>query len=216
MLKELTSLQRLVLAGLAGLILLSAGAVALSRSRALPPSAAPPPAVRGAPAKPLTVTVTGAVARPGLYTLPRGARAWDAVQAAGGLSPTANVGKLNLARPLKNGAEVHIRDQALPLSRTLPPHPRTASPTSLRAPARSVPAPPAPSAPTPPVAVAVVSLHTASAAQLAAVPGLNKLLASAIVKYRTSHGAFDKLDELLFVPGLTPPILAQARPYLVP
>ena len=51
----------------------------------------------------VTVHVSGAVARPGLVTLPAGARVADAILAAGGASPDARLGSLNLAATVGDG-----------------------------------------------------------------------------------------------------------------
>lgn len=57
----------------------------------------------------LLVDVIGAVANPGLYRLPRGDRVYDAVAAAGGLSPDADASRLpNLAGRLKDGEQVKV------------------------------------------------------------------------------------------------------------
>lgn len=54
------------------------------------------------------VHVAGAVARPGLYRLPRGARVGEAVALAGGFREEADRGAVNLARVLRDGEQVRI------------------------------------------------------------------------------------------------------------
>ena len=51
----------------------------------------------------VVVQVDGEVLRPGLYHLPAGARAGDAIRAAGGPSPLADVTAVNQARLLRDG-----------------------------------------------------------------------------------------------------------------
>lgn len=58
--------------------------------------------------KQIKVYVSGAVDKPGLYDLPAGTRALAAVEAAGGFSADANVEKVNLARILRDGAQVNV------------------------------------------------------------------------------------------------------------
>jgi competence protein ComEA len=67
------------------------------------------PAVDVPPAAGLLVHVIGAVENPGLYRVPRGGRVYDAIAAAGGLSPDADLTKLpNLAGRLKDGEQVKV------------------------------------------------------------------------------------------------------------
>src|SRR5687767_12340889 len=47
----------------------------------------------------LVIHVAGAVARPGVYSLPPGSRVGDAVGAAGGLAGEADADRVNLAAP---------------------------------------------------------------------------------------------------------------------
>lgn len=62
------------------------------------------------PAQPgLLVHVVGAVQNPGLYRLPRGDRVFDAIAAAGGFSPDADMSRLpNLAGRLKDGEQIKV------------------------------------------------------------------------------------------------------------
>ncbi|MEJ2348723.1 MAG: SLBB domain-containing protein [Anaerolineales bacterium] len=78
-----------VLCGLfgAGILLLAS-----RQPRGEPIQLRPPPTP-----PPVIVHVTGAVAQPGVYTLASESRVEDAVQAAGGVSPQADVQSLNLA-----------------------------------------------------------------------------------------------------------------------
>lgn len=75
-----------------------------------PPNPAPAnPALDVPPLPGLLVDVIGAVERPGLYRLPRGDRVYDAIAAAGGLSPDADMSRLpNLAGRLKDGEQVKV------------------------------------------------------------------------------------------------------------
>ena len=98
--------------GLAALLLL--GARWLDRPAAAPPSAAAPVRVRAGPAvRPrVTVDVTGAVRRPGLYRLPDGSRVADALERAGGPTRKAFLEAVNLAAPLADGQQVLVPRKA--------------------------------------------------------------------------------------------------------
>jgi competence protein ComEA len=64
------------------------------------------------PAAEIVVDVAGAVVRPGLHRLRSGDRVGDAIEAAGGFAPRADLAAssqtLNLARPLDDGAKVLV------------------------------------------------------------------------------------------------------------
>ena len=92
-----------------GVVLAGAYAYRSSVATAAQPPPAPNPAL-SVPAQPgLLIDVTGAVENPGLYRLPRGDRVFDAIAAAGGLSPDADMSKLpNLAGRLKDGEQVKV------------------------------------------------------------------------------------------------------------
>lgn len=169
-----------------------------------PPSPAPPRV--GASAAPpaatevtgqlaavaVTVHVTGAVQRPGVYRLDGGSRVVDAIAAAGGISAAAELDRLNLAAPLADGSQIWVPG-------------RGQEPPAIVAPAAANSA----AAPTGGAAGAVlVPLNTADAAALEQLPGIGPTLAEAIVAYRDEHGPFAAVEDLLDVPGIGPAKLA--------
>jgi competence protein ComEA len=157
------------------------------------PRAAPPPvrlttAVPAAPAL-LVVDVVGAVRRPGLLRLGKGARIADAVARAGGATARADLAQVNLAAPLADGEQVVV-------------------------PARGGAGSGAVAAGTP--STGPVHLSTATAEQLDALPGVGPVTAQKIVDYRTQHGTFSSVDELDAIPGIGPAKLDQLRGLVVP
>ncbi|MGI8610412.1 MAG: helix-hairpin-helix domain-containing protein [Candidatus Dormibacteria bacterium] len=89
----------------------SAESVAAEAARARGHSLAPaaPDTTVVSKIKLLVVYVSGAVAHPGLYQLPRGARIADALDMAGGLLPDADPAKLpNLAGRLTDGKQIKV------------------------------------------------------------------------------------------------------------
>lgn len=59
-------------------------------------------------ARSLMIYVSGAVATPGVYTLPEGSRVNEAVLFAGGFLPNAEQGGINLAARLQDGQQLDI------------------------------------------------------------------------------------------------------------
>ena len=89
--------------------LLAAWAYSAGSATAPLPAAALAVPVAAPPVPGLLVYVSGAVAKPGLYRLPRGDRAYDAIAAAGGLLPTADPTRMpNVAARLKDGMQIKV------------------------------------------------------------------------------------------------------------
>src|SRR5665648_1278775 len=82
---------------------------ARSASGPAPPAASIASASRAPAAAPeIVVHVVGEVLQPGLVHLPAGARLADAIDAAGGAGPEADLAAINLARVLTDGEQVVV------------------------------------------------------------------------------------------------------------
>jgi competence protein ComEA len=93
------------LAALAGASLYASTSATTTNPPSIPAAAAQD--VTAAPG--LLVHVAGAVAKPGIYRLPRGDRVYDAIAAAGGLAADADLKHLpNLAGRLRDGEQVKV------------------------------------------------------------------------------------------------------------
>lgn len=144
------------------------------------------------PAARLVVHVAGAVSRPGIVQLEPGARVVDAIEAAGGAADDADLDQLNLAAPLADGVQVRVPHHGETVPAPVSPAPAVGG-------GGAAAAPPAPAA---------VDLNRATAAELDQLPGIGPSLAAAIVTWRTDHGPFKRIDDLLDVPGIGPAKLA--------
>ena len=140
----------------------------------------------------IVVDVVGAVRRPGLYRLRRGARVADAVERAGGLTRHAQREAVNLAAPLADGEQVVVAVQG-----------QSVSAVGSGAGAAGGPAAP-------------VSLSTATAEQLDTLPGVGPVTAQKIVAYREEHGPFTSVAQLDAIPGIGPARLDELRGLVVP
>jgi competence protein ComEA len=159
------------------------------------PSAAPgargaagssPPAAAGS----VTVDVAGRVRRPGIAVLDTGARVVDALRAAGGARAGVDLSGLNLARVLVDGEQILV-----------------GQPAPVGVAASAVPSAGAPGGP-------LVNLNTASEVELEALPEVGPVTAQAILAWRTEHGGFTSVDELLEVDGIGDATLGQLAPYV--
>jgi competence protein ComEA len=152
----------------------------LAEPRGAPIALLPPPT----PA-PLRIHVAGAVRQPGIVEVASEAIVADAIDAAGGALPGADLDALNLAAPLQSGQRIVVN------------LPGTASPTESSLSSSSA---------------AGLNLNLASAADFESLPGIGPSLAAAIVAYRDRNGPFLSVDELLNVPGIGPTRMTQLRP----
>ncbi len=150
------------------------------------------------PAGPVIVHVCGAVKNPGVYTLPAGARVFEAVAKAGGALPGAEQEAVNLAAPLSDGQQVYLpgRGEAAP-----PAAASTATSSAARNETAAAPRFP-------------LNLNQVNAADLENIPGIGPALAGRIIAYRQANGPFTQVDDLLNVSGIGEKTLARLRPYL--
>jgi competence protein ComEA len=146
----------------------------------------------GPSASGLVVAVTGRVRKPGVVTVPAGARVIDALRAAGGPLPGADLALINLARKLADGELVVVGV------------PGAAPDPGSGAGAGSPVGPGAP-------AGGSVDLNAATLADLDTLPGVGPVLAQRILDWRTEHGRFDSVDQLGEVSGIGEARLAQLR-----
>jgi competence protein ComEA len=137
---------------------------------------------------PIEVHVIGAVLRPGLYLFQEGSRVQDAVTAAGGLTSDADLAAINLAAKLEDGQQLEV------------PYAAGAQPGA--APTTSFSVIPAEATATP--SSDLININTASAEQLEALPGIGPTTAQNIVVYRTEHGPFAHIEDILNVAGIGP------------
>lgn len=150
----------------------------------------PAVAVPSAAAGEVVVDVAGKVRRPGIVRLPVGSRVVDALEAAGGPRRGVDLSGLNLARVLIDGEQVLV---GLPT----PPGPAAAA---------------APGAA--PAGGTLVNLNTATQTELETLPGIGPVTATSILQWRTEHGAFSSVDELLEVSGIGEATLAEVAPHV--
>ncbi len=136
----------------------------------------------------MVVQIDGAVATPGVYSLPAGARLQDAVSAAGGLRNDADVANINLAARIGDGESVSV-------SAVQPtPDPESGEEPDTQS------------------GLNPVNINTASVAELETLPGVGPVIGERIVAYRDTHGPFASVDMLTNVEGISDTMVDELRP----
>jgi len=134
----------------------------------------------------IQVYIVGAVKKPGVYTLPAGARVYALLQAAGGPLPKANLVALNLASKLTDGEEVYVT-----LIGEQPPTYLGGVPGSGGG------------TPNSNSTGQQVNINTATADELQQSLHVSSTTAQNIVNYRLQHGPYSSIDQLLQVVSKT-------------
>ncbi|HEU4737078.1 MAG TPA: ComEA family DNA-binding protein [Solirubrobacterales bacterium] len=138
----------------------------------------------------VVVDVTGAVARPGVYRLPAGARVADALERAGGASGGALLEAINRAARLADGQQVVV-----------PRRGPAGAPLVVTAGAGEE---------------GPISLGTATVEQLDTIEGIGPVTAGDIIQFRDEHGGLASVDQLDQVSGIGPATMESLRARLQP
>ncbi len=141
------------------------------------------------------VDVDGAVVSPGVYRLKDGARVAQAIDAAGGLAPEADVTGLNRASKVTDGQKIHVPtvgEQQASIAEAGVDGGVSASSGAGGA-------------------TGLVNINTASAEELQTLSGIGPSMAQSIIDERTKNGAFSSVDDLMRVSGIGEKKLAKIK-----
>lgn len=121
------------------------------------------------------VHVCGEVVCPGVYELKEGQRVYEAIAMAGGFTQEAAQSALNLAEPVYDGMKLTVPDQEQA--------DQTVSGAGTEAGGK-------------------IDINTASKEQLKTLRGIGDARADDIIRYRQEHGRFQKIEDIMKVPGI--------------
>ncbi|MDQ0734942.1 ComEA family DNA-binding protein [Arthrobacter agilis] len=176
----------------------------------------PPGRVTGGPSVPagggggpVVVYVTGAVASPGVVTVPAGTRLFEIITKAGGALPEADLDGINLAAVPGDGQHIHLL--------AVGEAPRPDQPEAEG---------PLPAAGSEGLGGIVggsggvgsggaLDINTAGLAELDSLPRVGPVLGQRIVDWRDEHGPFAQASDIDAVPGIGPALLEGILPLIV-
>ena len=168
-----------------------------------------------APSERVVVHVTGAVIRPGVLTLAAGSRLHEAIAAAGGATPTADLDRLNLAAAVEDGQKIVVPERGSPGAQDSQggaPREGGGSAAGNESGSGGTGSGSGSGSGASGNGTAKVNLNTADAEDLATLPRVGPVLAQRIVDWRKQHGRFTRVEELDAVDGVGPKLLEALLP----
>ena len=128
------------------------------------------------------VHVAGKVAHPGVYPMVRGSRVVDALRAAGGELPVADVSEVNLARLVVDGEQIYLPSKSETIR----------SATHMNSHSK-------------------ININRANASLFDTLPGVGPVIAARIVQFRKDNGPFANLEDLQKVEGIGPKLFMRIK-----
>ena len=165
-----------------GLLLLTSG-----NPRGEPIQLLPPPT----PA-PLVVHITGAVNKPGVYTLPPASRVGEAIDMAGGLSSNADSSLINLAQLVEDGEQIWVPYKIQEIVVQDDVEIVSVQPTQSQL-------------------TNLININTATQTELESLSGIGPEYAKRIIQYRLKNGPFEKIEDIQDVKGIGPVTFEKIR-----
>lgn len=126
------------------------------------------------------VHICGAVKAPGVYQIEKGSRIFTVVDMAGGFLETACQSYVNLAEPVSDGQRIYIPTQEEAADSILLQQTDVGEKT----------------------ADGRININTAQAEELCTLPGIGAAKADAIIAYRSEHGSFKQIEDIMKVTGI--------------
>ena len=132
----------------------------------------------------LYADICGAVQEPGVYKLEEGARIFQLIKQAGGLREDADLTSVNQAEKVTDGMKIRIytKEEAASLPQQIWESTAESEQTA-------------------PVS-AKININSADIAQLTQLTGIGEARAADIIAYRTEHGRFLTIEEIMNVSGI--------------
>ena len=156
-------------------------------------------AAEGSDTRQIAVYVTGEVQQPGVVYVAFDGRVADAVNGCGGVLPTADMGKVNMAQPVKDGMHIRVPEK-LPSGNGVVASTGNSFPQGTEGSAKSGKS--SGGKVSAGSGGAMVNINTASADELTKLKGIGPAMAQRIVEYREENGMFQSPEDLQRVKGI--------------
>lgn len=131
---------------------------------------------------PVYADICGAVQHPGVYELEEGARIFELIEKAGGLQEDADLTAVNQAERVTDGMKVRVYTKEEAKELAMPEVAGTAS-ARVEEPRK-------------------ININQADQSELTALSGIGSARAADIIAYRTEHGGFQSIEEIMNVSGI--------------
>ena len=143
----------------------------------------------------IVVHVDGAVVSPGVYELPAGSRANDAVEAAGGLLAEADTSGINLAAELSDGEKLYVPAEGEDTSDVVTGTTSATGSSSSGSGSSS-------DSDSDSGSDGLININTATEEELCELPGIGEVTAANIVADREANGDFTSIEDIMRVSGI--------------
>ena len=151
-----------------------------------------------AKAKIIYVHLCGEVVKPGVYEVAEASRVIELIVLAGGLTKEAAGDYVNQAQQVHDGQRIYIPSKEelkeLPAMTDViaqEEHQEKQSSSELR-----------------------ININLAGAKELMELPGVGEAKAASIIEYRTANGSFQKIEDLMKIPGIKEGLFSKVSSYI--
>lgn len=137
-------------------------------------------------AETIFVYVCGQVNKPGIVELRKGARIYEAIEGAGGITENGNPDAINQAKAVLDGQMIYI--PMIGEEYTTESYEEQGD--------------------------KLVNINTADVSELTTLPGIGESRANDIISYRDSNGGFKKIEDIMNVPGIKEAAFNRIKDYI--
>lgn len=143
----------------------------------------------------IVIDVSGEVMVPSVYTLSEGARVYEAIETAGGLTENADTRNTNLAAPLSDGMKLYIpgKEDVVAEEKQTGEAPGSRFVNGNVSQNANVSGS---------STVGLININTANSTELQKLSSVGPVTADKIIAYRNDYGKFKTIEELMNVSGI--------------